>query len=162
MNIYKYAMKMEIDGENFYRGLAEKAESEGIRNILTMLADEELKHFETLKRMSNNELDVEMASTDSLEDVRNIFAEMQENSIDTGTDAEQIDLYREAQKHEEKSYQFYLEKSEQADSESEKAIFLKLANEEKKHMILMGNIADFVAQPDLWVADAEFNHMDDY
>lgn len=162
MNIYKYAMKMEIDGENFYRGLAEKAESEGIRNILTMLADEELKHFETLQRMCNNELDVEMATTDSLEDVKNIFANIQENNIDTGTDAEQIDLYRKAQEHEEKSYQFYLEKSEQADSESEKAIFLKLANEERKHMILMGNIADFVAQPDLWVADAEFNHMDDY
>jgi rubrerythrin len=162
MNIYKYAMKMEIDGENFYRSLADKAESEGIRNILTMLADEELKHFETLKRMSNNELDVEMASSDSLQDVKNIFADIQENNIETGSDAEQIDLYRKAQEHEEQSYQFYLEKSEQAEKESEKAIFLKLANEEKKHMILMGNIADFVAQPDLWVADAEFNRMDDY
>jgi len=162
MNIYKYAMKMEVDGELFYRNLADKAESEGIRNILTMLADEELKHFETLKRMSNNELDVDMASTDSLEDVKNIFSEIQENNIDTGTDAEQIDLYRKAQEHEEQSYKFYLEKSEQAESESEKAIFLKLANEEKKHMILMGNIADFVGQPDLWIADAEFNRMDDY
>ena len=162
MNIYKYAMKMEIDGENFYRNLADKAESEGIRNILTMLADEELKHFETLKRMSENELNIEMASTDSLQDVKNIFAKIQENNIETGSDAEQIDLYREAQEHEEKSYQFYLEKSEQAESESEKAIFLKLAKEEKKHMILMGNIADFVAQPDLWIADAEFNRMDDY
>jgi rubrerythrin len=155
-------MKMEVDGENFYRSLADKAESEGIRNILTMLADEELKHFETLKRMSNNDPDVEMASSDSLEDVKNIFAEIQENNIETGSDAEQIDLYRKAQEQEEKSYQFYLEKSEQAEKESEKAIFLKLANEEKKHMILMGNIADFVAQPDLWVADAEFNRMDDY
>lgn len=162
MNIYKYAMKMELDGEMFYRNLADKAESEGIRNILTMLADEEAKHFETLKRMNENVLDVDMASTDSLQNVRNIFADIQENNIDTGTDAEQIDLYRKAQEHEEKSYQFYLEKSEEAEKESEKAIFLKLANEEKKHMILMGNIADFVGQPDLWVADAEFNHMDDY
>ncbi len=162
MNIYKYAMKMEVDGEIFYRGLAEKAESEGIRNILTMLADEEAKHFEILKRMSKNDLDFDMASTDSLQDVKNIFTEIQEKNINTGSDTEQINLYRKAQEHEEKSYQFYMEKSEQAEKESEKAIFLKLANEEKKHMILMGNIADFVAQPDLWIADAEFNRLDDY
>jgi rubrerythrin len=162
MNIYKYAMKMEIDGENYYRSLANRAESEGIRNILTMLADEELKHFEILKRMSNNELDIEMASTDSLQDVRNIFTEMQEKNTGIGIDAEHVNLYRKAQEHEEKSYQFYLEKSEQAERESEKEIFLKLAKEEKKHMILMANIADFVEQPDVWIADAEFNRLDDY
>ena len=162
MNIYKYAMKMEIDGENYYRSLAEKAENEGIRNILTMMADEEAKHFEVLKRMSQRELDVGMASADSLQDMKNIFTEMQEKGNEFVSDAEQIDLYRKAQEHEEKSYQFYLEKSEEAEKESEKAIFLKLAREEKKHMILMGNIADFVAQPNLWIADAEFNRMDDY
>jgi len=162
MNIYKYAMKMEIDGENYYRSLANRAESEGIRNILTMLADEELKHFEILKRMSNNELDIEMASTDSLQDVRNIFTEMQEKNTGIGTDAGHVNLYRKAREHEEKSYHFYLEKSEQAERESEKEIFLKLAKEEKKHMILMANIADFVEQPDVWIADAEFNRLDNY
>jgi rubrerythrin len=162
MNIYKYAMKMEIDGENYYRSLANRAESEGIRNILTMLADEELKHFEILKRMSNNELDIEMAFTDSLQDVKNIFTEMQGKNIGIGPDAEHVNVYRKAQEHEEKSYQFYLEKSEQAERESEKGIFLKLAKEEKKHMILMANIADFVEQPDVWIADAEFNRLDDY
>jgi len=162
MNIYKYAMKMEIDGEKYYRSLADTAGSEGIRNILTTLADEEARHFEVLKRMSNNELDIEMASTDSLQDVKNIFADMQGKGNEVSPDAEQIDLYRKAREHEEKSYQFYMEKSEEAEKDSEKVIFLKLAREEKKHMILMGNIVDFVAQPDLWIADAEFNRLDDY
>ena len=45
MNIYKYAMKMEKDSENYYRELVDKTEDVGLQNILKMLVNDEVKHY---------------------------------------------------------------------------------------------------------------------
>jgi rubrerythrin len=162
MNIYKYAMQMELDGEKYYRDLAANATSAGMRKIFGMLADEEIAHFDILKRISNNDDQLDQAETDVLQDAKNIFSRMQGEESNISPDADQVDLYRKAFKHEEDSYQFYLQKSEEAETEAEKRLLLKLAVEEKKHMHLIDNIIDFVSRPATWLADAEFNKLDDY
>ena len=73
MNIYKYAMKMEKDGENYYRELANKTEDIGLRNILKMLADEEVRHYNIIEQMMKSKASAELAETDILEDAKNIF-----------------------------------------------------------------------------------------
>lgn len=55
MDIYEYAMKMEKDGENLYREMAANTENTGIRNILIMLADAEVRHYDTFKKMKETE-----------------------------------------------------------------------------------------------------------
>ena len=87
---------------------------------------------------------------------------MREENLKFKPDTPQTKLYRKAQEIEEKSYQFYLEKGDTVEIESQKKIFLKLAAEEKKHMFLMENIVDFVSRPETWIENAEFNHLDDY
>lgn len=37
MDIYKYAMQMELDGRHFYLDLANKTDNAGIKGILTMM-----------------------------------------------------------------------------------------------------------------------------
>jgi hypothetical protein len=37
-----------------------------------------------------------------------------------------------------------------------------LADEEKKHMILMENLIEFVSRPDTWLENAEWYHLDEY
>jgi rubrerythrin len=46
--------------------------------------------------------------------------------------------------------------------ETHKEIFLKLADEEKKHYFLLENIIDFVSRPQKWLENAEFYHLDEY
>ena len=162
MNIYEYAMKMEKDGENYYRELARNADNEGVRNILNMLADEEVKHFHVLQQMRNNDDHVELADSDVLANAKNIFMQMREGEGALVADEVQARLYRSVEATESKSYNFYLEKSEEAENEAEKVLLLKLAAEEKQHMFLMGNIADFVSRPETWIEDAEYNHLDEY
>ena len=53
MNVFEYAMQMEKDGEVFYRELAEKAGSKGLKNIFTNLADNEAEHFNIFKAMKD-------------------------------------------------------------------------------------------------------------
>jgi len=162
MNIYKYAMKMEKDGEKYYRELAKKTANVGLQNILKMLANEEVKHYHILEQMSKNDEHAELAETAILQNAKNIFVEMREDNLKFKPDTPQTKLYRKAQEIEEKSYQFYLEKGDTVEIESQKKIFLKLAAEEKKHMFLMENIVDFVSRPETWIENAEFNHLDDY
>lgn len=51
MNVYEYAMKVEKDGEAYYRELASKSPNNGLKRIFTMLAEEEIKHYNVFKNM---------------------------------------------------------------------------------------------------------------
>ena len=53
MNIFDFAMKMEKDGERYYREIANKVQDKKIRNILNMLADAEVNHFNVMKSLKS-------------------------------------------------------------------------------------------------------------
>jgi rubrerythrin len=162
MNIYKYAMKMEKDGENYYRELANKTEDIGLRNILKMLADEEVRHYNIIEQMMKSKASAELAETGILKKVKNIFIKIKGKNLVFNFDLPQINFYRKAREIEEKSYKFYIEMSDKVEIESQRKVFLKLAGEEKKHMFLLENLVEFVSRPETWIENAEFNHLDDY
>jgi rubrerythrin len=162
MNIYKYAMKMEKDGENYYRELANKTEDIGLQNILKMLADEEVRHYNIIEQMMKSKASAELAETGILKKVKNIFIKIKGKNLVFNFDLPQINFYRKAQEIEEKSYKFYIKMSDKVEIESQRKVFLKLAGEEKKHMFLLENLVEFVSRPETWIENAEFNHLDDY
>jgi len=162
MNIYKYAMKMEKDGENYYRELANKTEDIGLQKILKMLADEEVRHYNIIEQMMKSKASAELAETGILKKVKNIFIKIKGKNLVFNFDLPQINFYRKAQEIEEKSYKFYIEMSDKVEIESQRKVFLKLAGEEKKHMFLLENLVEFVSRPETWIENAEFNHLDDY
>jgi len=162
MNIYKYAMKMEKDSENYYRELANQTEDIGLQNILKMLTDEEVRHYNIIEQMMKSKASAELAETGILKKVKNIFIKIKGKNLVFNFDLPQINLYRKAQEIEEKSYKFYIEMSDKVEIESQRKVFLKLAGEEKKHMFLLENLVEFVSRPETWIENAEFNHLDDY
>jgi len=162
MNIYKYAMKMEKDSEKYYSELANKTGDVGLRNILKMLANDEVKHYNIIEQMMKTDVSAELAETDILKNAKNIFIKIKGKNLVFDFDLPQVDFYRKAQEFEEKSYKFYLEMSDKVKIESQKKIFLKLAGEEKQHMFLLENLVEFVSRPETWIENAEFNHLDDY
>ena len=160
MGIFEYAMQMEKDGENFYRGLAEKVSNKGVKTILAMLADEEVKHYEILSKAQGQEK--KLSETAILSDAKNVFEQMKEGAEEFDVEVGQVELYREAQQIEARSRDFYLAKSEQVEQGRHKELFLKLAEEEKKHYFLLDNIIEFVSRPEHWLEDAEFYHLEEY
>jgi rubrerythrin len=162
MNIYKYAMKMEKDGENYYRELASQTEDIGLQNILKMLADEEVRHYNIIEQMMKSKASAELAETGILKKVKNIFIKIKGKNLVFNFDLPQINFYRKAREIEEKSYKFYIEMSDKVEIESQRKVFLKLAGEEKKHMFLLENLVEFVSRPETWIENAEFNHLDEY
>ena len=159
MNIYDFAFKMEKDSEEYYRELAGKCNNAGLKNILLKLADDEKKHQEIVLKMKSS-ANVEMSDTKILNYAKNIFQEMKDKKEKIEVNIRQKDLYTKAEELEKKSEDFYLEKAKEAEDQKHKEIFLKLAEEEKKHFFLLYNIQQFVSHPDYWVENAEFHHLD--
>ena len=85
----------------------------------------------------------------------------QELHINTSEDAVN---FRKARDIEEMSQTFYLEKAEQVEGVEAKQIFLKLAQEEGKHLRIMENIVEFVSRPEPgnWLENAEWTHLEEY
>ncbi len=160
MNIFEYAMQMEKDGEEFYRDLAKDVQNTGVKYILTMLADEEVNHFNILHNIAQNQPPAPQTSV--LDRARNVFQEMKETRQTLHVDESQIDLYKEAQAIEQKSIDFYTEKARQVEDPLQQQTLQKLADEEKKHYFLLENIIDFVSRPTTWLENAEFVHLEEY
>jgi len=162
MNIYKYAMQLEKDSENYYTRLMNKTDDVGLQTILKMLADEEAKHFTIVEQMMKTNTYPELIEIDLLKNTKNIFMKIKGKKLEFNFDLAQADFYRKAQEFEEKSYQHYLEMSDKVEAEAQKNLLLKLAEEEKKHMFLLENLVDFVSRPETWIENAEFNHLVEY
>jgi len=160
MDIFEYALQMERDGENFYRKIAEKTDNTGLKTIVTMLADEEVKHYQAIEKMKQGPY--EMAETNILDDAKNIFVQMKETSEEFDSDLEQTELYKKAQEIEKQSQRFYLSKAGQLKNENQKRLFKQLAEEEEKHYFLLENIIDLVSRPQQWLENAEWYHLEEY
>jgi len=160
MDIFDYAMRMEKDGENYYRQLVKKTDNKAIKAIFTMLAEEEVKHYKTVAQMKTER--PQMAETTVLADAKNIFTQMKNSGQKVDFAAEQRKLYEKAQDIEKKSEDFYREKASEVEQQYQREIFLKLAEEEKKHYLLLENIIQFVSRPQTWLENAEFYHLEEY
>jgi rubrerythrin len=159
MDIYEYAIQMETDGENFYRELAAGTPNKGLAAIFSMLADEEVKHHRLFENMKRHDK-VHAAETPILENVKNVFIQMKEER-QTEANISEIELYRKAQEIERKSRDFYIEKSAEVDA-SQTEVFLKIADEEKRHYSILGKLIDFVNRPAYWLENPEWYHLEDY
>lgn len=161
MDIFAFAMEKEKYAEQFYRELAEKTNHDGLANILTMLADEEVKHYQTVEHMKT---ETPEAATDTpvLADAKEVFEKMRGSAEKFRFDISEADLYRKACDIEAESKAFYQEKAGAVEDAKQKQVFQKLAEEENKHLFLVQQICDFVSRPETYLEDAEFYHFDDY
>jgi rubrerythrin len=160
MDIFKFAIKMEQDGEAFYRELAGQVSEDGVKTILLMLASDEVKHAKAIEQIRSRTVD--MADTEILNKARNIFERMKEFHEEFDFDHGHEALYRQAMEIEQNSIDFYMDRAEQMPEPRQKALFERLAEEEKKHYRLLSGLADFVNRPKTWLEDAEFYHLEDY
>ncbi len=159
MNAYQYAMEMEKEGEIFYRELADKVSEDGLKNIFLNLANEEVKHYEMFKVLAKQDGSVDIPKMNVMKDAKAIFLEMKESGKKFDFGKDQVALYEKAMESEDKAYALYMQKANEVENPEDKEIFLKIAEEEKKHHELLENLAEFVAAPHTWLESAEFNKM---
>jgi len=161
MDIFEFGMKMEADGESYYREIAEKSDDKGMKAILNLLADSEVKHYNVLRAMKE-QAGAELGTVTLLPEVKNVFEQMREDRGHLDTDVSQVALYREAKDVELRSESFYREQSEAVEAPAAKDIFLKLDDEEKEHALILDNLIEMLGRPDTWMENAEWRNLGEY
>jgi len=162
MNVFEFAMQMETDGEAFYREIANKTKNAGLQKIFNTLADEEVVHYNTFKKLYEK-TQTQVVESDILEKAKNIFIELKESGgLDMSAETPQTEAYEKALEAEKEAYTFYEKKAEESDDPKEKEILLVFAREERQHYRLLENIIEFVSRPEQWLEDAEYAQMAEF
>jgi rubrerythrin len=162
MNVFEFAMKMEKDGEAFYREIAKKTNNAGLQKIFNTLADEEVVHYNTFKKISEKS-PAKAVESNVLDKAKNIFIEIKDaGGLDLSSESLQTEAYEKAMEAEKEAYTFYEQKAAESESQEEKDILMTFAREERRHYQLLKNVLEFVTRPDQWLEDAEYTTMEEY
>ncbi len=161
MDIFEFAMNKEKSSEDYYRQLAAKSPTIGLKNILTMLADEETRHYQSIQRMQA-ESAIKVTDTPVLANATAEFQKMRDSAERFNFHIDEVRLYRKACDIEKQSRQYYAQKAQEVEDPQQKSVFLELAEEENKHLRVVQAICDFVARPEIFIENAEMYHFDDY
>jgi rubrerythrin len=164
MNIFDFAIDFEIENRKLYEEFAEKTGNEDLKGVFLELAKEEKKHENIVRQLKENK-EADNVEAGILPKAKKVLEKIA-NDLPKGNEGvfvdEQVDVYKKAIDIETKSYEFYEEKAEESDSEAVKKAFKRLAEEEKKHERIIGNIIEMVDRPNTWLEDAEWHHLEDY
>ncbi|TKB06999.1 ferritin family protein [Desulforhopalus sp. IMCC35007] len=162
MNVFEFAMKMEKDGEAFYREIAKKTNNAGLQKIFNTLADEEVVHYNTFKKIYEKS-PAKAVESNVLDKAKNIFIEIKDaGGLDLSSETLQTEAYEKAMEAEKEAYTFYEQKANESESQEEKDILMTFAREERRHYQLLKNVLEFVGRPDQWLEDAEYTTMEEY
>jgi rubrerythrin len=163
MDIFEYAMQMEVDGRNFYNEHAAKATQPELKRILLEMADDELKHYNLFKALKDGQAAEykEETKTKILATLKNVFQEIQSSNKDFsfGNDAKKI--WEQARDVERKAEIFYREQATVVDKPNQKAALNKIADEEHRHWVTLQHVIEFIDQPSRFIADAEWSNLED-
>ena len=169
MNVFEYALKMERDGEWYYREQALKTQYEELKVVLEGMADDELRHYQIIQALQNRKTEYVPGPEEVKSKIQNEFEQAYNKPfISKDQDsiakfrAEQVDVYRAALLKEEESVQLYKKLQETAEQEAETIVLERLMQEEQKHVVVLENIIQMFNQVNDWVEAAEFNHQKPY
>jgi rubrerythrin len=158
MNVFDFAMQMEMDGKAHYEKLAAGTPIVGLRTIFGRLAADEQKHYDTIQAMKAGGSGA-MADSTVLDEAKNVFQELMSEKTLLGSLKKDLDGYRHAMKIEADSVSLYEDLAKNENSPETVLLLLKIANEEKKHYNIMENLYDFVLAPQNFLAWGEFSNL---
>lgn len=161
MNVFDFAMKMELDGKAYYQKMAEKTKLPGLKNIFLQLAEDEQKHYDIFQGLKKKAPSAMPAST-ALEKAKNIFEKLLKEKSSTAELEGDLEGYKYAMKLEADSFRFYEDAAGRETDPKTKEILLRIAGEEQKHFNILQNVFDFVNAPNQYLAWGEFSNLDEF
>ena len=155
--ILKKAMLLEQQGMNFYGQVAAQTESDAVKNIFSIMAEEEKKHYEALKEQYKRyesegkfSLDESLGSPNEFSEKvlsEKIRSEINAANFEAASISAAIGMEREA-------IALYSDRAEKAEDPNEKKIYRELAAWENTHVSFLNEIYNDLLE-DSWY-DANF------
>jgi rubrerythrin len=158
MDPFAFSIQMEKDAEALYRKMADNTPAAGVKKVLLLLAEDEVKHRKAIEQLQQK-LDVEPQKGVAL-DIKTVFDEMKQDKDFTSLSEDAVEDYRKAVEIEKRGIAFYQEKFAEATDPTSKKLFETLMKQESYHLRTCESLLDMVQKPEWWVENAEFNPRD--
>jgi len=134
IEVYKVAMKIEADGEKFYKSVIGLTKDERIKRTFKRLAEDELRHYGTFKGLLEVELRTKGIDPSSVDTEEGIFTYMDSGIFAKETEAKSMkDAVMSGEIVELRSILFYKELLKSTNNEGGKRALNEILEEEKMH-----------------------------
>jgi rubrerythrin len=160
MDTLGMAKSIESQGRDYYKKLAQDSPLKELSGIFNFLANEEQRHFEIFDAMQRKEKITTPQKGNSSAEAKKVFAAMSKQFAIPETVYDYTKTYQHALELEEKSIDLYEAMLTNASTLDEKRLLAFLIEEEQKHEHLLDHLIEFVNEPNVFLENAEFNHLD--
>ena len=143
LDILKGAILLEHRGKALYESVVKSSQSDGVKELFSMLSREEDKHIHVLKKQFSrifkgesfdiSELEKEHAKTHETIITDGIVKSVSGAGYEAAVIAAALEF-------EKRAVEFYSEHAATAESEEEKKLYSWLADWEKNHMLMMARL----------------------
>ncbi len=160
------AIRMELDGREYYLKASEESSNELGRKLLRMLAAEEDIHRRNFEKIydtirSKKGWPVTDFKPDGGKGLRTIFARTSEEmGANVRALATEFDAIQTAMAMENKSYDFYRNQSKNTTYDTERDFYETLAAEEKEHALILLDYFEYLKDPAAWFVTKEHPSLD--
>jgi len=153
LDILKQAILLERRGKIFYESISKKVENKAVQKVFDMLAEEELKHIQTLSdqfkayRENKNFISGDFYTEDTSNAASKVLTqEIKEKISAAGFEAAAISAGIAL---EERAIQFYKKSAQTAGNDKTKALYNWLAEWERDHLNILLDI-DKALKEKIW------------
>ncbi len=157
MDILVYAIKMELDGEKYYKEQAELNRENSLYKVFLDLAKDESDHAKILEDKARGLFYRPNAPVHS--SVKNVFAGLS-GKKEIQCCQEQVDVYKAALEKEKQSIDLYKKLASESGSDSE--LYNFLIAQEEEHCEVIEELIKISNRPKEWVESAEFGEREEY
>ena len=161
MDNIEFEIQMELDGEKYYNEQAELNKGNRLESVFRLLAKDEHKHAEIVKKYAD-EKNFELSAENAFTEFENVFSNEKDFKLETTTDPLQVDAYRLALSKEQESIDLYKKMYDEAETDEGKKLFEYLIKQEEYHYNIFDNLVDHLRKAEDWVEDAEFGRRPKY
>jgi rubrerythrin len=160
------AIRMEIDGKEFYLKAGKASQNELGKELLEKLAAEEDGHRQVFEKIYKNisarkSWPEKVFNGDGGRGLRTIFARaLEAMDKDVKAIAIEFDAIQTAMAMENKTYDFYKSRSGKAAYDAEKQFYEELAVQEEEHHRVLLDYYEFLKNPAAWFVQKEHHSLD--
>jgi rubrerythrin len=159
MDVFEIAMEKEQEVKVYYEKLAAEVSHPGVKNIFTLLAADEQKHYEAVQSLRNEANCGILADSPALETAQKVLGEFFGDTAPAAHLKKSLDSYHHALVVEAESVKFYESILETVKDESLKKVLTTILAQEREHYNIVENLYDYVLKPEYFLAWAEFSNL---
>jgi rubrerythrin len=158
-NAIKEAIRLEINGRNFFNHAAEMTHNEHGKKMFQKLAEEEMKHIEAFSKLFTEILKEEdwkkYVKAEELRGESPLIEKLKERmkGAEGKSETQALSIGMEL---EENAIQFFQKAAGEVDDPAASEIFRKISEEEKFHYDLLQAQHDSLTNSGFWLDSAEF------